>query len=388
VEGDDSEFKLKETVRARCAVPVRLRLISRPGRRGDLLLHLRLFLGASADAEIKDYLVILDNKEFHPERAADDWAGPVPYRPAQPHNPTGEGIGVFTMEHRVLPKDVLLKDYNYRKPTVEMKGTAPAEPKGFGTYFSYGDHFKTPEDGNALAEIRAQGILCRVKTWQGHSAVFDLEPALIFTLEDHPIGDWNGRYVITRVTHRGSQPGATLPSDDPNSFKISYENAFTCIKADTQWRPELLTPWPSIHGVIHATIDAAASGEYAELDDQGRYKVKLPFDLSDIKDGKASRYIRMAQPYSGPGMGMHFPLHKGTEVLLIHIDGDPDRPIIVASIPNPDTQSPVAGKNQTQCAIHTGGGNKIVIEDSAGGQRIALSSPTSNTFFSIGAPPE
>ena len=190
------------------------------------------------------------------------------------------------------------------------------------------------------------------------------------------------------MTHRGSQPGATLPSDDPNSFKISYENAFTCIKADTQWRPELLTPWPSIHGVIHATIDAAASGEYAELDDQGRYKVKLPFDLSDVKDGKASRYIRMAQPYSGPGMGMHFPLHKGTEVLLIHIDGDPDRPIIVASIPNPDTESPVAGKNQTQCAIHTGGGNKIVIEDSAGGQRIALSSPTSNTFFSIGAPPE
>ncbi|NIM98429.1 MAG: type VI secretion system tip protein VgrG, partial [candidate division Zixibacteria bacterium] len=59
----------------------------------------------------------------------------------------------------------------------------------------------------------------------------------------------------------------------------------------------------------------------AEIDEQGRYKVVMPFDLSGAGQGKASRYIRMAQPYGGKNQGMHFPLHKGTEVIWACVDG-------------------------------------------------------------------
>ncbi len=76
----------------------------------------------------------------------------------------------------------------------------------------------------------------------------------------------------------------------------------------------------------------------------------------------------MAQPYAGRDHGMHFPLHKGTEVLLTFIDGDPDRPIIQSAVPNPETQSPVNVNNQTMSAITTAGGNKIHIEDQAGSE--------------------
>ena len=86
--------------------------------------------------------------------------------------------------------------------------------------------------------------------------------------------------------------------------------------------------------------------KYAEIDDLGRYKVILPFDQSGNAEGKASRWVRMAQPYAGANYGMHFPLHKGAEVLLTFVDGDPDRPIISGSVPNPDTMSPVTGGNQ------------------------------------------
>jgi type VI secretion system secreted protein VgrG len=137
--------------------------------------------------------------------------------------------------------------------------------------------------------------------------------------------------------------------------------------------------------MLNAVVDAGGDGKYAEIDDQGRYKVKLPFDCSDKKDGKASRWIRMAQPYAGANMGMHFPLHKGTEVLLTFIDGDPDRPIISSAVPNPATGSPVRGANQTQSAIHTGGGIRMVFEDNDGSQRLHMSTPTQTTFFQIGA---
>jgi len=94
----------------------------------------------------------------------------------------------------------------------------------------------------------------------------------------------------------------------------------------------------------------------------------------------------MAQPYSGPNFGIHFPLHKGAEVILVHQDGDPDRPIVASAVPNPETESPVKGKNQSQCVIRTGSGNQIVIEDTEGSERIALSSPHSKSSFTIGSP--
>ena len=94
----------------------------------------------------------------------------------------------------------------------------------------------------------------------------------------------------------------------------------------------------------------------------------------------------MAQPYAGTDHGMHFPLHKGTEVLLTFIDGDPDRPIIQSAVPNPETQSPVNVNNQTMSAITTAGGNKIHIEDMAGSERILMHSPNQKSFVRIGAP--
>jgi type VI secretion system secreted protein VgrG len=92
----------------------------------------------------------------------------------------------------------------------------------------------------------------------------------------------------------------------------------------------------------------------------------------------------MAQPYAGSNYGMHFPLHRGTEVLLTFIDGDPDRPVIASSVPNPDTASPVTSSNQTQCMIRTGGNNQIHTEDQEGSQQIVMNSPTQSSRFRLG----
>jgi type VI secretion system secreted protein VgrG len=71
----------------------------------------------------------------------------------------------------------------------------------------------------------------------------------------------------------------------------------------------------------------------------------------------------MAQPYAGAGYGTHHPLHKGTEVLLLHIDGDPDRPIIAGAVPNPQTLSPSTSSNATQSVTQTASGIRVEMED-------------------------
>jgi hypothetical protein len=56
---------------------------------------------------------------------------------------------------------------------------------------------------------------------------------------------------------------------------------------------------------------------------------------------------------------MHFPLRKGTEVLLAFIDGDPDRPVIAGTVPNPETPSVVTSKNKECGGIRFAKGSQL-----------------------------
>jgi type VI secretion system secreted protein VgrG len=294
-----------------------------------------------------------------------------------------ESVHSFHGHLKKTPKGIVLKDYNYRTPSVEVKGKADVEnPAGDGRVYVYGEHFKTPKEGADLAKIRAEEIMCRDKTFDGTGDHRSFRPGTKFTLSEHYRADFNAAYLITNLRHEMTQGTA---GGGITGGSMNHKIIFGCIPAADVFRPARITPWPSIHGFVNATIDAGGDGKYAEIDDQGRYKVKLPFDLSDKKDGKASRFLRMAQPYAGAQMGMHFPLHKGTEVLLAFIDGDPDRPIIASAIPNAETGGPVAASNQTQCAIHTGGGTKMVIEDTDGSQRFHVSTLTKSSYIQIGS---
>ncbi|OQX20450.1 MAG: hypothetical protein BWK76_01245 [Desulfobulbaceae bacterium A2] len=313
----------------------------------------------------------------------------IRYSPPDSLTPTAtEQVRQFTCHQQMLPTKVILKDYNYRKPSLDLKGEAQVDGEGRGTVYIYGEHFKTPEEGNALAKIRAEELLCREATFHGEGTVHAFLSGYIFEMHDHYRDSYNQRYLITELRHEGVQStylsgaGSTGSGGD----RPAYVNNFAAIPADIQFRPLRLAAKPRVDGTLNARVDAAGSGQYAEIDDEGRYKVRLPFDQSDSGDGKASRWVRMAQPYAGADYGMHFPLHKGTEVLLTFIDGDPDRPIIAGTVPNPETGSPVKSGNQTQCMIRTGGGNQIKIEDSGGGEQICMSSPHSGSVFSIGAP--
>ena len=114
---------------------------------------------------------------------------------------------------------------------------------------------------------------------------------------------------------------------------------------------------------MHAHIDSDASGDFSTLDAHGRYRVRLPFDGTGNKGERASCWVRMAQSYAGTGYGSHFPLHKGAEVVLAFLDGDPDRPIIVGAVPNAHTPGPSARPNATQSVVHSASGVRFVMED-------------------------
>ncbi len=285
------------------------------------------------------------------------------------------------------PSSILVKDYMSQTPDLDIRSNKPLE-HGVGETYFFGGNIRNQSEAEKQSLIRSEEIKSNQTTFFGEGFAVGLRPGFLFEVHEHYRKSFNSQYLLVSIDHEGMQP-EYLESGTPNDESLKkprYSNSFTAVPQNVQYRPERKTHQPRISGSITAIIDAAGSGEYAEIDTEGRYNVIMPFDISGRGSGQASCPIRMAQPYAGNGYGMHFPLHKGCEVLINFLGGDPDRPYISGAVPNPAHPSPVTSSNKTQSRITTAGQNKIHIEDQEGSQRILMSSPTANSWYRMGSP--
>ena len=298
----------------------------------------------------------------------------------------------FSCRQKPLPRRVIVQDYNYRKAAVKLIADADVSVDGVGDVMFYGENFRTVVEGQRYAKLRAEEIRCRSRVFSAESTAVGLRSGYFMALSHHYRDDFNGRYLVTEMHHHGSQAAVLLAGLNTSLASAErgtrYANSFCAIAAATQFRPERLTPRPRIAGTMIATIDGEGSGDYADLDEFGQYKVQLPFDLTDKGIDKGSTRLRMATPYSGSDHGMHFPLHKNAEVLLSFVDGDPDQPIITGAVPNSENRSVVNNANPAANQILTKAGNQLQMNDTKGSTGILMSSPTGKTMICLGAFPK
>jgi type VI secretion system VgrG family protein len=296
-------------------------------------------------------------------------------------------INSIICKRHTLPKKVTLRDFNDETPSLDIRGEFVINSTGVGDINLYGLNIVSPEEGQALAEIHANAYLSHQKTYIGQGDVANMIVGHRFSLQDHPRDSFNQlNYLLEGIEHEGANLNQYQALHADVAAPVNYTNSFSALSTEHEYAPKRQRVAPEINGTLNAVIDTEADSGYAELDDTGRYKVKLPFDRKDRNGGKASHWVRMMQPYGGANEGMHFPLRNGTRVLLGFIGGDPDRPFISGTINDSgDQQSIVTANNQTNNVIKTASGNKIEFEDKEGSQRLKLESPTNKTYLHLGA---
>lgn len=274
----------------------------------------------------------------------------------------GEERDVFALEakRRLVPGVYVVRDYNYRTPQVDL--TADHElPIGFpGGVIEHGGHFKTPEEGKALARVRAEERQANQLVYVGRSDLPGLTAGARTVLEGHPsMGPTD--LLLIEVEHRASM----VVANSGVAGKPSYESSFRATPGAQTYRPPRVTPRLRIGGLITGVIDAGPiqGAKTAYLDEQGRYLVRFLFDTTAPGERQASRPVRMLQHHVGENYGTHFPLKPGVEVLIGFVNGDPDRPVIVGAVPNPLKPTPVTNKNPGVHRLRTGSGITIDIAD-------------------------
>ena len=285
-----------------------------------------------------------------------------------------EFVNSLTYEEKVIPKEVLLKNYNYRTPEVDLSATKAIKTGNVGKVYKYGGGFKDTDGAQKSADLAAKQIASEQVAIKGKGDCRGFRAGFRYTLKDHPRKEFNDKFMIKSVTHSGSHK-----SEEGSIGTFSYKNEFATIPSSKveDFRPACKTPTPKINGVITATIEASGS-DYASLDEMGRYKVRMPFDISDTKNYDASKYMRLAQSYSGSSYGIHFPSHEGTEMIIACIDGNPNKPVGVGTVPNANTVTPVVSGNKAQSVIRTAGGNQMILDDTAEKQKITINTNAKN----------
>ncbi len=323
----------------------------------------------------KEKLIITDT--FMAQERLDPGGKLVYVRPsALEHFHLKELIFKMSCRRRRVPHGVVVRNYHYESSSKIIQHMEKAAEDGIGQIYTYGEHIRNHKEATRTSKIRKEAIKCRETLFSGESTVPYLQAGYTFELRGRDEDDFDGEYFLLKVSHRGSQASylaSALSVDLREGEKESYYlNSFEAIPANIQYRPEKKTEKPRCYGFISAHIDAEI-GQYAEPDEQGRYRVRMPFDVSSPAPGKGSVPLRLMRPYAGPSEGMHFPLRKGTEVMIAFVDGDPDRPFIAGTVCNSDTPDIVTSKNNFMGGIKTARGNQLSFSDLESQKRVSIS---------------
>ena len=290
--------------------------------------------------------------------------------------PEKESINSFSLSIRQRPGVYTHRNFTFKNPplnlTAQNTGTNPAR---FEIYEYPALHVE-PDRGERIAEARLEQLTAMQKQGHGRSSSCRLTPGYKFTLTNHEAKSLNGEYLITEVTHSGSQPQSL---EEKAGGGFSYDNTFTVIPAKTTFRPPAPGEKPTVKGVQTAIV-VGPKGEEIHTDEYGRVRVQFHWDREGKRDDKSSCWIRCGQSWGGLTRGAQFIPRIGDEVLVDFIDGDPDRPLIVGSVYNSDNM-PINSlkKSITQSGFrtktHKGKGfNELRFDDAKGAEEIFLHS--------------
>ena len=292
-----------------------------------------------------------------------------------------ESVSEIMSREKVVTGMVQLKDYNYMYPDKHLMVQSQIEDNMPGLYYDFGDNFENEKDGEFLAKTRNQEFVSQKKRFFGKSDCRLFRAGFKFKMEGHYREDWNSEFILTEIKLRGTQQNLFGLFLQSKTILPTFENNFEAIPADIEFRPLRRTPVPKISGVMNARIEGGSPEDEIYIDDHGRYKAKMFFDLSDKTNGEATLPIRLTQNYSGSGYGTHLVNRVGTEFVWTCFDGNIDRPIGLGTIPNPSNASPTTSQNKTQNIIRTASGNEFIMDDKSKETQISLSTADANKIL-------
>lgn len=234
-------------------------------------------------------------------------------------------------------------DYNFEIPSTSLLANTNTVVKQPGAdkfeVFDYPGEYPLKADGDAEVKVRMEEDEAPYDVVSGGGNLVTFTSGGKFTIEKHDVASEKGKnYVLTSVQHAATD----ISYGTKGGGQSAYDNSFTAIPDSVTFRPQRLTPKPTVVGTQPAVV-VGPKGQELYTDKYGRVKVHFFWDRESKRDENSSCWIRVAQVMAGKRWGASFWPRIGQEVLVAFLEGDPDRPIIVGSVYNAEQMPPYQG---------------------------------------------
>ncbi|MBV7556148.1 type VI secretion system tip protein VgrG [Pseudomonas sp. PDM28] len=295
---------------------------------------------------------------------------------------TADSITQWSGNRQLQSGKIAVQTFDYRQPSnrlpVAMKSlNKQGDVDEFEIYDFPGQYTHgTYDEGEALLRLRVEALELKGKSFHGASNCRAMKPGYTFELlqhYDHDQGPADERqFLLMSVESEGH-------NNYLNGHQASYYNTFSCVRKKIVFRPQLTTPRPTISGPQTAII-VGPPGEEIFTDELGRVKVQFHWDRKGEHNDKSSCWVRVAQSGASGGFGSIQIPRVGDEVVVVFLDGNPDRPLVMGSLYNSQNTPPWSlPANKTQSGFLTrsmkgdgGTANFFRFEDKAGAEQIIM----------------
>lgn len=280
-------------------------------------------------------------------------------------------VDVFQREFSIVPHSISIQHWNWQRAGVESsKSERPDRFALFKSLQLSSSRRDAPQQLHQRVEDQLHAIEQGRQIGRGSSESLALVVGTRFALDKGDGARKQEHYVVKEVLHRGQCPEWLLDCSSPSHPPAAnYQNDFQCFPAQHVLRPSLPSARSSIPGPQSAVVCGPRTGE-VHVDPQGRIALAFSWDRDRESVERRICWVRVAQSWAGAGWGSFFVPRVGSEVLVVFLNGDPERPLVVAGLHNPTQPPPFALPGcKTQSGIKTrstggsAGYNELRFED-------------------------
>ncbi len=330
---------------------------------------------------------------------------------ALPYSPNGgninaERVTAFTYSHAVTVGAVTVHDHSYLSPRQGF-GIAPycgecngpygnahcqyeiyspadfAQPKTRHDMPDAGD--KWQDEAKYLARVKFESMQRAERPARGSGPLRGLQSGKTFALSHYPDREANRTYAITRVELDIRE----LPVTSGALPEVTTECAFDVVPSDEPYRMPQVTPRPRL-GEEYAVIVSPDEREIW-IDEHNRVLIQFLWEREGPYDGRKSIWVRLALPWQGDQMGVIAHARRGDAVLVTYVNGDPDRPVVSAFVPDLNHRAPWAlPANQALSGMRSRSlergnqSNHLALDDTSGKLQAQLASDHGKSSISLG----
>ncbi len=311
-----------------------------------------------------------------------------------------DAIAQWSGVQTFVPASYAATAFDFKSPraaNANLPTLQPVDGAPHVEHHEYVGHYgfaKEARSGDALTRLRIEEIEAGAARFEAVGNHHGVMPGRWFELTDH-FSTASGRaqdheFLILEAHHEASNNYRQT-----GSRNAEYRNRFVAIRRSVPWRPgrgHNSVPL-RVNAPQTVTVNGANGEGGVDVDEYGRVCVTFHWDRAMQRSAR----IRVASGWAGGEKGMVSHPRAGSEVLVMFLDGHPDRPIVVAAAFNANRMPPWAlpdqqvltGLRSRELAGESGnsaGGrsNHVLLDDTPQQLQLKLRSDTDASELTLG----